>query len=268
VAVVVVTDSSTCIPPDLLDSLPVRVVPIIVHLPDGDRKDGSPEVLAEVYAALEANVTVKSTSPSALDYLSAIDAAAEGGNEVVLVTPAKEFTSMHQRASQAAEHSKASVAVVDSRTAASGQGLVVLEVAEAAAHGAELTHCLAVAEEAVAAVDLVATVEAVGLLRRSGRIPDELTAGAVSQTVFRMKQGIIEPLSREPSLEAALARLEETWKLAGGPALRRAAVFHAGRPEAARRLQRSLENVEFVSGFSAAMAIHTGPGVVGAAWLA
>jgi fatty acid-binding protein DegV len=44
-------------------------------------------------------------------------------------------------------------------------------------------------------------------------------------------------------------------------------VFHAGVPERADALRARLTGSEPVIPFSPAMAIHTGPGVVGVAWL-
>ena len=44
-------------------------------------------------------------------------------------------------------------------------------------------------------------------------------------------------------------------------------MFHAAMPELAGELARMVGEVSFITEFSAAMAIHTGPGVVGVAWL-
>jgi hypothetical protein len=44
-------------------------------------------------------------------------------------------------------------------------------------------------------------------------------------------------------------------------------VFHAGVPERARALRARPTGTEPVIPFSPAMVIHTGPGVVGVAWL-
>jgi fatty acid-binding protein DegV len=85
--------------------------------------------------------------------------------------------------------------------------------------------------------------------------------------VFRMRQGIVERLGLPRSEEAALARLVHEWKAGGGHEASRSAIFHAGRPERARALASRLGSNPFVTEFSAAMAIHTGPGVVGVAWI-
>jgi fatty acid-binding protein DegV len=82
-----------------------------------------------------------------------------------------------------------------------------------------------------------------------------------------MRQGVVERLGLPRSEDAALARIVREWKAGGGGRSARSAVFHAGRPERAGDLASRLGSDPFVTEFSAAMAIHTGPGVVGVAWL-
>ena len=64
-----------------------------------------------------------------------------------------------------------------------------------------------------------------------------------------------------------LAVVHDAWARTGGPDSSASCVFHAGVPERARALRARLTGREPVIPFSPAMAIHTGPGVVGVAWL-
>src|SRR3989442_1017754 len=85
--------------------------------------------------------------------------------------------------------------------------------------------------------------------------------------VFRLRNGTAERLGLPRSEQSALGRIVREWRAGGGPQGRRTAVFHAARPELAGELARMVGEVSFITEFSAAMAIHTGPGVVGVAWL-
>ncbi|MGH9101419.1 MAG: DegV family protein [Acidimicrobiales bacterium] len=268
-SVVVITDSSTCLPPDRLAHLEVAVVPIMVHLPEGDCADGSDELADRAYAALSQELPVTSSPPSAADYLAAVERTARSGRAPVIVTPAAEFTPMLRNALAAAGLASVPVSVVDSRTAAAGLALVVLRGAEAAAGGAVQATVVEEVERAASEVDLVATLAALGPLRRSGKIPPALGTGAPPprHTVFRMSQGTVESLGQVEGFEAALDWVAEEWRHAGGSALSETAVFHAAYAAAAASLRDRLGPVAFTSGFSAAMGVHTGPGVVGAAWL-
>jgi fatty acid-binding protein DegV len=85
--------------------------------------------------------------------------------------------------------------------------------------------------------------------------------------VFRMRGGTAERIGLPRSERAALERIAKAWRDGCGDGAPRPAVFHAGRPERAEELATIVGGAAFVTEFSAAMAIHTGPGVVGAAWL-
>ncbi len=270
--VALVTDSSACLPAPLVAALAIRVLPITVHLPGMNRLDGDQGLPEQVYQALEADQPVRSSPPSVADYLGAIDqAGAEADLEaVVLVVPAAEFTDMRSHALIACDLSGGRAVAVDSRTAAAGQALVVLAGAEAAAAGESLERVLRAIEEATRRVDLVASVAELGPLRRSGRVPSPSLGPArpaEARSVFRMRRGAVEPLARVESADAALQRIHQEWRAGGGPGATSCALFHADCPELASQLGEQLRAVTMVAGFSAAMGINTGRGVVGAAWL-
>jgi len=265
--IAIITDSSACIPESALKGFGIRVVPITVHVGGEEFRSGIDLESSTVYRALQRGVPVKSSAPSPLHYLDAIDDAGEG--PVVVITPAAEFTNMYRNASLAAELSERQVQVVDSRTATAGQGLVVLAAAEAS-RAANLDDAVAAAEEAATRVELVACLETLEYLRQSGRVP----ALAVSladhlgvRPVFRLRAGMAERLALPRSEEGAISRIAREWRAGGGPTAQCTAVFHAARPERAAELSGRLRGVSFVAEFSPAMAIHTGPGVVGVAWL-
>ena len=177
---------------------------------------------------------------------------------------------MFRNASLAAELAGVPVSVVDSRSATAGHGLVVLAAAEARDAGGQADDVVAAAEEAATRTELVACLETLDYLRQSGRVP-ALALGLANhlgvRPVFRLRDGTAERVALPRSEEAALARIVKEWRAQGGPEGSRTAVFHAGRPERAEQLASALRRVSFITEFSAAMAIHTGPGVVGVAWL-
>jgi DegV family protein with EDD domain len=266
--VALITDSSACVPDELIRDLDIGIVPILVHIGSEEYRNGVDLDPGKLYRALERDVPVKSAAPSPLDYLDAVEAA--GDRPAVVVTPATEFTRMHRNALLGAELADRPVAVVDSRSATAGHGLVVLAAAEAGEAGGGVDDVVAAAEEAAARVELVAALESLAFLRQSGRV-SALTLGVASslgvKPVFRMRQGVVERLGLPRSSQAALERIVREWKAGGGQDGVRSAVFHAGRPERALDLAARMGGDPFITEFSAAMAIHTGPGVVGVAWL-
>lgn len=262
----VVTDSSACLPGSPTSGPLLRVLPITIHLPTEDLADGTPGAADRVYRALERGDAVKSSSPSVLAYLDAIEAL--GTEEVVVVTPASEFTVMHASARLAANIAAVRVSVVDSRTAAAAHGLVVVAAHRAAHRGEPLAEVERCALDASRRAELVATIDSLEVIRRSGRVPSGTIDSARSlgiQPVFRLREGVVERLGIPRGMQGAYRLIRMEW-LAGGEAMQ-VNVFHAARPGCAGELATMLGAGTQVTEFSPAMGIHTGPGVVGAAWL-
>jgi DegV family protein with EDD domain len=268
--VLIVTDSSTCLPPDLVSSLGIRVLPISVHLPEGDLQEGSDGTGEEVRIpeALELEELSGANHPFVTEYLEAIEEP--GFDAAVIVAPAIEFASMFRNASLASELSTQESVAIDARTAAAGQALVVLTGAAAAQSGAPLEEVVAIIEDAARRVELVASLASLDAIRRSGPVPESLLVGnetAGTRSVFRMRDGVIDSLAETTSTAGALDAIKAAYFDRASGGVERSTVFHAGAPALAAELATMLGGVDFISGFSIAMQIHTGPGVVGAAWL-
>jgi DegV family protein with EDD domain len=266
--VAIITDSSACFPPTVARRLGIRVLPLSVHLGSETVPDGTHNLSSRVYDAMHRDDPVKSSPPSTAEYLTAIEEAR--ATEVVVITPATEFTSMYRNAALAADLASRPTEVVDARTAAAAHGLVVLMAAEAAHAGNQLPRVVAEAEDAATKVDLVACLANLDPLRDSGRVsPTALqTVDRVrSRSVFRLSDGVVEPLATSNGMTRALRRIHREWKTSGGPDARRSIIFHAQQDAAAAALADMIGRPNWVTEFSAAMGIHTGPWVVGVSWI-
>jgi fatty acid-binding protein DegV len=259
------TDSNVCLPRATTRRLRIRIVHITILLDGVSAADDSIDP-AVVFDAIARDDTVKSSPPSVIDYLTAIED--DGYSGALVLTPAAEFTSMFLHATQAAGLASRPVRVVDTRTAAAAQRLVVLEVARACGRGAGLEDLEQIARDAAGRVELVATLDRVATIEQSGRVPAPVLAAAERGdgfSAFRFRDGRVMPL--QSAGVDPLAVVQDAWARSGGPDSSASCVFHAGVPERARALRARLTGTEPVIPFSPAMAIHTGPGVVGVAWL-
>jgi DegV family protein with EDD domain len=171
------------------------------------------------------------------------------------------------------------VRVVDTGSAAGGEGLVVLAAARAAAAGRPLDAVEQAARRAAAAVRLVAAVAGFDRLVRSGRVP--ALAGWAGerlgvQPLFAFSGGSVRPLRPAANRSAALARLlrllvDDVRRAGTPPPAVHVAVLHAGAAgEAGGLLERVAALTDpataFVAEFSTVMVAHTGPGLIGLAW--
>ncbi len=268
--VLIVTDSSTCIPAALAESLNIVILPISVHLPDSDtavieEADGSTWQLT---GDLEHEELMGANHPFVTEYLSVIETP--GYESALVITPAIEFSTMYRNAALATELATRETVVHDARTAAAGQALIVLAGAEAASRGASLEETLAICEDASRRVELVASLASIEPIRRSGEVPEEVFEHEVAsseRSLFRMRDGVIEPLGGANSATESLEMLRDVYVRSTVHGVDSNTIFHADAPELAAQLRALIGDVDFVSGFSIAMQVHTGRGVIGIAWL-
>jgi DegV family protein with EDD domain len=279
----IVTDSACSLPPELAAAHGVRVVPMWLTIGGRQYQDG--EVgLEEVVSRLGEGVTTSGPAPGEL---ARAVRGADDGDGVVVLTVSRRMSSVYGAARLAAlqaEEEGKKVAVVDTRTAAGGQGLVVLAASMAAREGSDLDGVVRAAEAAAAGTRLLATLPSLAHLARSGRVPGAAAWGSRwlgLQPVFEFKEGGVRPLrparGRGAALERVLGALyrdatrHEGARTAQGGAGLHVAALHALCPEDAGWLlagasRRVAPKSAFVAAFSSVMVVHTGPGLAGLAW--
>jgi fatty acid-binding protein DegV len=260
---VVVTDSSGSAP--LAPG--VRIVPITVLFPDREVPDHS-ALTPRVLAALRDHAPVKTRAPSVVDYVDAIEA--DGAATAAIITPASELTAMWGHARQAIALADRPAAVVDSRTAGTGQALVVEAARRCAAGGGSLADVVAAADRASRRVRLVAAVGSPGHIAGTGIVPSPPGArldALGGRPLLRLAGGTIDVVHATPLAADPVPDLVEQWRRDGGPQGARPVVFTAGDDDRGARLAR-LVGAGPVHRPSAAMTVYTGAGVLGLAWLA
>jgi DegV family protein with EDD domain len=269
VTVGLVTDSAASLPAALVERWSISVVPQHLVLAGEDHPDGALP-LEEVLARSHDGVSTSAPSPG--EFLALLEPLATEG--AVVVTVASEMSGTYKSAWLAATTLDGRVRVVDSRTAAGAEGLVVLAAARAAAAGATLDEVEGVANDVAGRTRLIATLPGLEHLVRSGRVPGLAGwAGRVLglQPLFAFSHGRARPLrpsqSREAALDRVVARCLEDGR---DGALHLAAMHACARDEALALVDRVRAQVSpatsFVAEFSPVMVAHTGPGLVGLGW--
>jgi fatty acid-binding protein DegV len=261
--VAIVTDSSARLPG--IGSPAVRIVPITVALADVEGPDHEIDI-DQVYQALRRDEPVKSRPPTALHYLAAIEEGQADG--ALVLTPAEEFTPMAEAARLAGSMSARPTVVIDTRTAAAAQGLVVAEAATAADRGLGLDEVAALAGQAGDRAELVAALGSSSPMASSGLLPPDrpLRRRPHCVQLFRLSDGRIVSAGLVDGAEV-VESLIARWRDRGGPDAARSVVFHAGAGALAERLRVGTRSPNSAATFSPAMTAHTGAGVVGVAWL-
>ena len=162
--------------------------------------------------------------------------------------------------------------VVDSRSAAMGNGFAVLAAARAAARGEDMAAVAAAARDTAAATRTLFVVDTLEHLRRGGRIGHaaSMIGTALSvKPVLHVADGRVVPLEKVRTTARALVRLVQRGveAAAGRPVM--VAVHHLAAPERAEKLAADLQTrlpglrELYVSELGAAIGAHVGPGAVG-----
>jgi DegV family protein with EDD domain len=265
----VITDSAAALPAELVAAEAIDVVPLWMHIGEDSFRDGEMP-LADLMARGDEPFSTAAPSPG--EFAEVMVTAADDG-PVVVLTVASTMSSTHDSAMLAARKVGPEVTVVDTQTAAGAQGLVVLAAARAANSGADVREVLYVAQRAMEAVRLVATVPDLTRLAQSGRLPEtarRIGARVGAQPLFELRRGRIRPMRPAFSRRAALDRIVDRCADDDRPGALHVAVLHALDPAAAGGLQERVVQLAptscFVGPFSPVMVAHTGPGLAGLAW--
>ena len=281
-AVAVVTDSTVCLPLDMVREYGIGIVPIRFQMEGISYRDGIDVTADQVYRHLLAARTVPTTSaPSPSDYYAAIAHAAANHSSVLVITISHKLSAMLQSAMTAAATARDSlghvrIRVLDSGTAAGAQGLVVLEAARAAEAGKPLDEVIDVARDTMCRVELIAFLDTLYYLAKGGRVPMALHwANSVIHVnpLFRITamSGEAKTVRVARGRHSARQQLIELVGERAGLGRISGIVFHSYCHDEADHLSTLLCN-EFdcaelhVSDFTPAMGIHTGTGVLGLAY--
>lgn len=279
--VAVVTDTTACIPQELVAELGIEVVPVTLIFDDKVFRDGIDISPTEFYALLRKAEKLPTTSSSSPDpYLEAYRKASQMAESILCITESAKFSAMFNSAQVARDMIKASlpklaIEVLDCTTAAAGQGLVTLAAAKAAALDKTLNEVIETAQSVMSRVNLFATLDTLHYLVKGGRVPQ---AAALVNSLLKIKP--IFTLNHSGAHTVALPRtipsaLKRMLKLMEQNAVKgqplHVAVMHADALDKAIALKNKISSQFdctelFITEFTPVMGAHTGPGLFGIAF--
>jgi DegV family protein with EDD domain len=174
-SVAVVTDSTTYLPPDLIQRWGIEQVSLYVGWA-GDHRPEQEYDLDEFYARLRESSELPSTSqPSVGDFLACYEPLAEAGRDVVSIHIAAGLSGTCESAREAArviadKGLRGRIEVLDGETGAGGLGSLVLAAAKAAEQGQPLETVVEAARQTRQGLDMWFCLDTLEYLRRGGRI--------------------------------------------------------------------------------------------------
>lgn len=273
--VAVVTDSSADLPPDLAESLGIRVVPMSVSFGDRVEISGITIDHDSFYEQLAASEQLPTTSQPAPPWFEEAyaDCADDGLDAAVSVHVSAALSGTVDLARDRARHAPLPVEVVDTRLVSGSLAMAALRAHRVAQAGGTVGEVVAAAEQVSARSVSLLVVDTLEYLKRGGRLTG---AQAAVGSVLRVKpllhlvDGRVEVRERTRTWSRALERVADiVAERAGGGAVD-IVVAHALAPErAAETWERIAERVEIAERLETVIGpivgTHVGPGAIGVA---
>ena len=274
----VVTDSTSYLPPELIERHGLTVVPLYVVF-GGDRT--VPEIEITDYPAFfdelrTAEKLPTTSQPSVGDFTAAFEPLLAAGNEVVSVHISGGLSGTPEAARQAKETLTRDgkggelIEVLDSTTAAGGLGFMVLAAAKAARDGATAKEAAEHVREARKELRLWFAIDTLEFLKRGGRIG---AASAWIGSTLKVKpiltvENEMTPVERVRTSSRMFQRLLD---YAHGCAESGAGAWsaqHINAPDQCAQLVERCTEIyghgpTIVSEIGPVLSAHTGPGLLG-----
>ena len=275
-SVVVVTDSTASLPPEVAAGRGIVVVPLQVVIGAHAYDEGSPEATPErVAEALRDYLPVSTSRPAPAAMLDVYErAVAAGARQIVSVHLSGDMSGTFESAHLAARDASVRVVCVDSRQVGVATGYAALAAADAIGRGASVEQAAEAARTRADACSSLFYVDTLEYLRRGGRIGTAaaLLGGALAvKPLLTIEDGVVASLEKVRTSGKALARLEELAVAAAGDAPIDLCVAHLANPERAdqladklrSRLAGNLAGRDVWCGeLGAVLGAHVGPGMI------
>ena len=278
--VAIVVDSAASLPPGFSERPGIFVVPMTMTMDGVSYRDGIDITTADFYLRLRSTSSSPTISaPSSETYLDAFRAAAEQFDSVLCITAGERFSSSLDSASAAKEDARGQlpaleIRILDSQATAGSQALAALQAWREAQKGGTLARVEMNAIRVVERVSLLAFVDTLRYLHRSGQVPLVAHIGAslmMIKPLFRLRRSEIATLARPRTRRTAMRRMLELMRDEAGAGVLHAAVIHADASKDAESIRRSIADdfdcaELYVSEFTPAMGARIGPGLLGVAF--
>ena len=268
--IAVVTDSTADIPLEDQETLNIIVVPAVVTLDGESYKDGMEISRADFYQRLPTLSSPPTTgAPSMQAFENTYETLLQSGIDKILsIHLPPSLSGMLSVATQAAKSFGDRVKIFDSGQVSLGMGFQAIEAATAMINGGTFEIVFEAAQRARENVRLIALIDTLEFLKRSGRV-SWLTAGLGNllrvKIILELLDGVVNRLGQVRTRNKGIEQLQtiaESWGK-----LDRLAVPHSASAEDAgafaEKLKRLCPRPPVITEVTTAIGAHIGPGALG-----
>ncbi len=278
--VAIITDSLACLTPEMIRQYQVRILPINLYFGDTVYRDGVDITPSQAYELfLKDPKFFKTSAPPPMDCLETYRKAHQQAEDILCITVSSKLSMVYEssliaKEQAATELPKANIEVLNSNTATAAEGFVALAAAKAAAEGKSLAEVVKTAEAVRERVSMIALLDTMRYVYRSGRIP-KVAAQAASilniKPILTISSGVVRFSGAVRNKKHGVSQLLSRMRNKAGQNPVHVAVMHAYAREEAERLKERV-SAEFnctelwLTEFSPVMGYACGTGTLGLAF--
>jgi len=276
----VITDSLACLPPALAAEYRITIVPLSFIFKDKvyrDWVDITPTQAYELF--LKSPDLFHSSTPSPSDFLEAFRSACSYASKIICITLGDKLSTTFNAARSAKdlaikELPEIHINIFNTRTTGAAEGFIALGVARAIAGGKSFEEALQIAEEIKKKVVLIASLNTIRHVYRSGRIPKIASQiGSMLHVkpllgITPESDGLVNFFGISRSQQNGIDRMLKAMRDRVGNNRVHVAVIHAYAPQEAEKLKEtiaaSFDCTElWITEFSPLMGYTIGTGALG-----
>jgi DegV family protein with EDD domain len=270
-AIKIVTDSSADLPDQIVEELGITVIPLYVRFGEEVYRDRVTISEDEFYQRLENDPVHPTTvQPGPQDFLEIYQRVAEDADGIVSVHISGKLSGTCNSALMAKGMMETGcpIEVVDSRAVSTGLGLIAMAAARAAKAGENLEAVVAVTNQAITQIQLLALFDTLKYLLLGGRI-GKATAllGSILNVkpVLTLKDGEVVPAGKVRTRAKGIEKLVEF--VEGFKDIQDLAVVYSTTPDEAQALAERIGSVFdrekiVMARLGPVLGVHMGPGVL------
>lgn len=214
--VAIVTDTISCLPPDLVEEYGIKIIPIILLINGKSYRDQIDMNNDDFWKQFDTMQTFSTNAALPGDFVNTFKEIGKETNDIVCTLVSKVMSATYQSALQAREilkmeNSALNIEIIDSKTAAGAEGFIALEGARAAQAGKSMPEVVQIMQDMVGRVKWVCGIDTTKYIIKAGRAPKTIPAEVFLQVKPIIAQihgtGVVEDVGVAKGKEECFQKL-------------------------------------------------------------
>ena len=270
-AVQIVTDSTSDIPPQLIKELDISVVPIYVQVGNKFLRDGMDISHDEIYDNVrEGSIKTTTSQPNPQDFADVYQKLAQDSTDIISIHLVSDLSGTYNSALQGKEMTKSpvNIEVVDSRSLSMGLGLITIAAARMAKEGKNMTEVMKEVKSIIPDVKIFAILDTLKYVLQSDRLDkvSSLLGNLLNvKPMLTLRNGRLAPTGISRTRKKGLDGLFDIVKKARHPY--EIGIVQSTNPDEAITLKEHISSLVdksriYLSRLGPTLGSHSGPGTL------